>query len=313
MDSMNKDLKDLSLLNLIKVFWGQKFVIIFITSLFAILSIVISLSIPNKYTSSSILIAIESSESSSTSNLISRYGGIASLAGVQIPSSGGEDRGELALQIIKSKGFLNHLFRIDPTLVQKIFAAKKYDPKSKEIIYDDNIFDSTRGAWVRKVKGGKAKRPSYVEVFKEYSEIMNISKDKRTGFITLNITHISPEFSRYLSQLIINEANNIVRERDLENANKALEYLNKELESTQQSSIKDSMNEIIKSQLEKKMLAFVRNDYLLETIDQPFLPEKKSSPGRSLIVIFSTTLGFFISLLSSIFLHYRRTLKSSLT
>ena len=130
---------------------------------------------------------------------------------------------------------------------------------------------------------------------------MNISKDKRTGFITLNITHISPEFSRYLSQLIINEANNIVRERDLENANKALEYLNKELEGTQQSSIKDSMNEIIKSQLEKKMLAFVRNDYLLETIDQPFLPEKKSSPGRSLIVIFSTTLGFFISLLSSIF------------
>ena len=61
------------------------------------------------------------------------------------------------------------------------------------------------------------------------------------------------------------------------------------------------------------MLAFVRNDYLLETIDQPFLPRKKSSPGRSLIVIFSTTLGFFISLLSSIFLHYRRTLKSSLT
>ena len=52
---------------------------------------------------------------------------------------------------------------------------------------------------------------------------------------------------------------------------------------------------VIRQQLKIKMLASVREDYLVTVIDEPFVPEIKSSPSRFLITIIGAFLGFFIS------------------
>mgnify|MGYP003326580439 FL=1 len=45
------------------------------------------------------------------------------------------------------------------------------------------------------------------------------------------------------------------------------------------------------------MFAEVRTNYLINPLDQPFLPELKSSPNRARICISGTILGFFIGIL----------------
>ena len=77
----------------------------------------------------------------------------------------------------------------------------------------------------------------------------------------------------------------------------SLEYLYSELAKTKQIEIKNSINQLILSELRRQMFAEVRTNYLINPLDQPFLPELKSSPNRAKICISGTILGFFIGIL----------------
>ena len=46
------------------------------------------------------------------------------------------------------------------------------------------------------------------------------------------------------------------------------------------------------------MLSEVNNEYLVETIDEPFIPEEKSGPSRILIILIGSIIGFAISIIS---------------
>ena len=61
------------------------------------------------------------------------------------------------------------------------------------------------------------------------------------------------------------------------------------------SQIRDSMSQLIETQLQKQMLTQIGDDYLIEFIDKSYLPEDKSSPQRSIFLIFGLFLGFIFS------------------
>ena len=92
----------------------------------------------------------------------------------------------------------------------------------------------------------------------------------------------------------VSEMNNIIRESDLALAEKAIDYLETELQDIPQLDLKQSTNQLLEAQLNKKMYATVMQDYVLQFIDPPIIPERKSSPWRSMIVIFGSLLGAFL-------------------
>ena len=126
--------------------------------------------------------------------------------------------------------------------------------------------------------------------------IVSVSKSK-SGFITISVTHESPEFAYTFLSLIINELNTLSRKKDLIESEDSLGYLYSELAKTKQIEIKDSINKLILSELRRQMFAEVRTNYLINPLDKPFLPELKSSPNRAKICISGTILGFFIGIL----------------
>ena len=91
----------------------------------------------------------------------------------------------------------------------------------------------------------------------------------------------------------VSEMNNIIRESDLALAEKAIDYLETELQDIPQLDLKQSTNQLLEAQLNKKMYATVMQDYVLQFIDPPIIPERKSSPWRSMIVIFWKSSGRF--------------------
>jgi LPS O-antigen subunit length determinant protein (WzzB/FepE family) len=76
------------------------------------------------------------------------------------------------------------------------------------------------------------------------------------------------------------------------------------MEDYTQVGIQASIGQLIESQLKTKMLANVRENYLLDPIDSPMLPDMKSKPYRAKIVVIGTLIGFVISLLITIILSY---------
>jgi LPS O-antigen subunit length determinant protein (WzzB/FepE family) len=52
------------------------------------------------------------------------------------------------------------------------------------------------------------------------------------------------------------------------------------------------------------MMASIHDDYVLIALDPPFVPEKKSGPIRSLIVILSTMVAGMLSVMFVLVRHY---------
>ena len=56
---------------------------------------------------------------------------------------------------------------------------------------------------------------------------LSVQEDLTTGFITITIQHISPEFAHKLTSLIIQEINSVIKKKDVEESIKAIDFLEK--------------------------------------------------------------------------------------
>ncbi len=299
----------------LKDIWKLRLRIILITFAFGVLSVFIALNVPNKYKSSVLLSVVDqnSSEISSISSLASQYGGIASLAGINLPSAGNSDRSAFAISTIKSRSFLKLLVEKDQQILPKLLASKSYDASRGVINFDSRLYDSENSKWIRKPTNQYGVIPTYLELHERFDkEFLSVSQDKVTGYINLSVIHISPIFAKDLLDLIVETLNESSRLNDLEESQKALDYLYKiRLQSTQ-DSVKDSINKLIEAQLKTQMMANIQDEYLVSILDESFVPEKKYLPSRALICILITFLGFFLCIVFSLSSTLYRDVKSNL-
>ena len=277
------------LLNLISD--GKKLIIL-ITAVFALCSVLVALSLTNYYKSQTVLTTTDGSNEMAS---LSRYNSIASLAGISMPSSG-IDKGSLIVNTIMSRAFLKHLLSFEDIL-PSIMAAKSYDIETKKLVFNSKIYDATNKQWF----GAK---PSYIETYDVYMKQLTVTYDANLGLIRLHTEHISPIFAKEFLDLIIKEADTLLRQKDLKQSSDAIDYLIAEISKTSLVEIKSSINHLIQSQLETQMLAKISTDYALMVIEPPFIPEKKFKPSRSLICLFGIILGFVTGILWILRQHY---------
>ncbi len=301
MDINNKN-DGIDLLEIFSVIWSFKFTIASVISVFSIVAILYSISLTNVYTSSALLQVNDSDEKNSLSSLNSQFGGIASIAGVSLPS-GASKKSDYAIETIKSRDFLKHLLEFEG-ITENLFAAKSFDRTSKKILHDADLFDSNSGKWIREAPIGRNKEPSYLEIYPVYSELLNISIDSETNFISISFTHLSPFFAEEFLNLVIKELNTVSKLRDLEESTLALGFLQNQLAKVQQTDIRKSLNTLIETQLKTKMFANIRKDYLVSSIDSSFVPETKSYPSRLIICLLGAFLGMIVSILYVLLRHY---------
>ena len=288
--SVNFD-DEVDLIKLFKIIMDGKKVIISGFILSALISILYSLSLTNYYLSESILSIRDNSQASS----ISQYSGAAAMLGVNLPASG-ENKTMEVIELVQSRKFVEHLLTFENTL-PSIMAAERFNGNTNKLIFDLEKYDPSTGTW--KMRSDDLPQvPSYLEVHEVYNkELLKINHDIQTGFIKLSVEHISPFFAKQFLDLIINEANTLLRKKDLELSSQAIDFLESQLSQTSFTEIRKSINTLIESQLETQMMAKIYQDYILETIDPPFVPEKKSKPSRSIIVIVSSVLGTSLAIL----------------
>jgi len=283
---------EIDLRELFNALWAEKKLIILITTIFAIGSVAYSLALTNYFKSESLLLARSTTETQG----LSQYSGLAAMAGVSLPSSG-EDKAVQTIELIKSRKFVKHLLTFE-NILPSMMAAKSYNSESQELLFDQKLYDSETKTWKKKPI------PSYIETHKTYTGMVSISQDIKTGFISINIEHISPVFAKDLLDLIISESNELLRKKDMEESKQGLEYLTAELSKTPFIEIKESINSLIEAQLETQMLTQINEDYVLTKIEPPFIPEEKSRPSRSLICLLGTMLGGMLSVAIVFIRHY---------
>lgn len=284
---------EIDLRELFNVLWTAKKLIILITAIFAFGSVIYSLSLNDYYKSGSIFLA----RSASGNQGLSQYSGLAAMAGITLPSSSGEDKAAQMIELIKSRKFVKHLMTFE-NILPSILAAKSYNNSTQELLFNQRLYESETKTW----KNNEI--PSYLKAHSAYLNMLSIAQDKKTGFIYINIEHISPVFAKDFLELIIRESNELIRKKDMEESKQGLEYLTSELSKTPFVAIKESINALIEVQLETQMMAQINQDYILTEIEPPFIPEQKSKPSRTFICVAGTILGGILSVLIVLIRHY---------
>ena len=295
---------EIDLKELFMVLWSGKFLITGITGIAAIASVVIALMLPNIYTANSLLAPAEQS-GGGMSALMQQYGGLASLAGVSLP--GGEDgsRAQLGMQLMKSRAFIGD-FVERRDILPELMAVKAWDAGSGQIVFDPESYDAASKTWVREVEAPKLPTPSAQEAHKAFSEILSVSQDKQTGYITVSINHQSPTVAAQWVSWLVEDVNSAVKAQDVSEAEKSIEYLREQVTNTSLADLQAVFFDLIQSQTETVMLAEVRQEYVFKTIDPAVSPEEKSKPSRALICVLGTLLGGMLGVVIVLIRHYAR-------
>jgi uncharacterized protein involved in exopolysaccharide biosynthesis len=295
---------EIDLKELFMVLWGGKWLISAVTGLAAAISVVVALSLPNIYTASALLAPAESS-GGGLSGLMKQYGGLASLAGVSLPGGEEGSRAQLGMQLMKSRAFIGD-FVERRDILPELMAVESWDAGSGNIVFDPASYDDASKTWVRDVEPPKSPVPSAQEAHKAFSEILGVSQDKQTSYVTVSIDHQSPVIAAQWVNWLVEDVNTAVRAQDVSEAQKSIEYLKQQVANTSLADLQAMFFELIQSQTETVMLAEVRPEYVFKTIDPAVVPEEKSKPSRALICVLGTLLGGMLGVVIVLIRHYAR-------
>lgn len=310
---MNKDYKnvfenELDIRDLFLILFKRKLLISIITSTAAILSITYSLSLPNIYTSKTLLAPV-STDDSLSSKLGGSFSSLAGLSGFTLPGENAT-KGKEGIERIRSFEFFS-TYLLPNIKLEDIFAVKNWDSSTNTIIYNKKLFNQKESKWVRKVSHPKKIIPSDQEAYEKYIDIMRITENKQTSFVTLSIDHESPIMAKNWVEIIIKNINQSMREEEEKKAQSSINFLNESAKLTNIQSLKDAISSLLESQMQILMLAASNDDYIFKIIDSPIAPEEKSSPRRALICIIGTLLGVALSLFITFFQYYREAYRKS--
>lgn len=296
-ENKNIDNDEIDVIELISALWKHKLKIIILTLTFAICSVFYALSIPNQYFANTLLIAAQSDQNN-ISNL-GQIGGLASLAGVNIGSSNQASESDIAIEVMQSRSFIED-FILENELSVNLMAAIGWNESSKKLVFDDKIYDVKSNKWLIENKLGDF-GPSSWELFLKFSSILDVTKDKQTGFISVSIEFYSPLLSKEWLDLYVNAINGYMKEKKLIEVTRNIEYLQNEINKTSVSEMREVFYTIIEEQTKNKMLAAVNPEYAFKVVNPSMIPVEKSKPNRSFICIMSTLFGLILSVVSILF------------
>lgn len=293
---------EIDLRELFKVIWQGKWIIIVTTFVFAVTSVIYVLSLPDIYKSEALLAPV--TEDSSL-KVPGQLGGLAALAGVNLGAMGGDDKTGLALEILKSREFLGRFIEKYDLLIP-VMAVKGWSRDSNSLEIDGDIYNNETKQWVRKVKSPFVSKPSVQETYKEFTKLLQVSQNTTTGMITLSVEYYSPYIAKEWADNLIKEINEDMRQRELQEADSSIAYLNNQIAQTNLADVRTMLFSLIEEQTKTLMLANVRDEYVLKTIDPAIVSEMKNKPQRPFIVILTVLVGGFLSIFMILFMNFIR-------
>jgi uncharacterized protein involved in exopolysaccharide biosynthesis len=280
---------DIDLRKLFRVLWDGKWLIGGITIAAAVTSVIFALMLPNIYRAEVLLAPNDQERVGGVSALAAQYGGLASLAGINLPA-GSTDKTALGLEVLKSRKFISEFVERHDILVP-LMAAEGWNADSGELEIDLDSYDVVEKRWIREVSPPKKTIPSMQEAYQAFMKLLSVSQDKKSGFVKVAVEHYSPTIAKQWVDWLVEDINSIIMQEDVEEAQRAIEYLNEQIRNTSLADLQGVFSRLIEEQTKTVMLARMSNEYLLTTLDPAVIPELKSKPKRSLIVLLGTLLG----------------------
>jgi len=269
---------EIDLLEYWHVIWKRKKMILSVSFAAVLLAVVYSLTLTNIYRAE-VLLAPVGGEENKQSGLSAALGGLGGLASMADISLGGSSTAE-NLAVLKSREFIWKFVK---------------DNKLTPILFAD-AWDSVRKRWK---ESDPKKQPGMWSAYRTLTGIMKVNVDHKTGLVTISIEWKDPVLAAKWANTLVGRLNGYLRHKAVARIEANLIYLNKELNRTHVADMRQTLFELISQEQKKAMLANTQEQYAFRVLDAAVPPDVKFKPKRRLIVILSTFIAGFLTVLAA--------------
>lgn len=249
-----------------------------ITAASTLIALLAAFLLPPVYRAEVLLAPVSQDKSEGLSAIASQYGDLAALAGINLGPS--KDKTSEYIAALKSRS-LSVSYIKEANLMPVLFASK---------------WDAVKKQW-----NDGANAPTEWKAFELWDkDIRRVNLDKRTGLVTLIVEWKDSALAAKWANDFTKHVNSKLRTEAVEEAEKSIAYLEKQLPTTTSVEVQQAIYRLIETQTKKKMLASTRGEYAFSTIDPAVTPERKHKPRRTILVITGLLLGLVGSVIVAI-------------
>lgn len=232
-----------------------------------------------KYRAEVVIVPVKADDArAALSSMVGQLGGLASLAGLAMPSGGNKDE---YLQYLNSSNFTGRFIE-DEKLLPVLFADR---------------WDPAKGRWTVESPEDVPTLADGVRMFDR--TIRSVQEDRRTGIVKLSIVWTDREVAAHWANLLVQRVNRDLRQRAIEESQASINYLNAELAKTNVIELREAIYRLLENQLKSVMLANVREQYAFKVIDAAIAPDADDfvRPKRFAMMLLGAVFGGMFGLM----------------
>jgi uncharacterized protein involved in exopolysaccharide biosynthesis len=254
-----------------------------ITAASTLIALLIAFLLPPVYRAEVLLAPVSEDKSEGLSAIARQYGDVAALAGISLGSS--KDKTAEYIAALKSRS---------------LSVAFINEENLKPVLFPRN-WNNENKKW-----NDSSKIPTDWDAFKVFDEdIRTVRIDRKTGLVTLVIEWKDAALAAKWANRLVIRVNTRLRNEAIEEAERNIGYLEKQLISSSAVEIQQAIYRLIEGQTKKKMVANTREEYAFTVIDSAVPPEEIARPKRLFIVLF----GFIVGIVAGITAAWLRRVK----
>jgi uncharacterized protein involved in exopolysaccharide biosynthesis len=259
--------------DLLQAIVRRRVMVISVTALITALATAVAFLMTPVYRAEVVMLPVKD-EDSGLKSIVGQFGGLASLAGVNLPSGGQQEE---VVAILESRAFTAAFIR-DRDLLPVLFA---------------NRWDADARAW-----RDPADEPSLEEAVEFFNtKVRDVGNVEGARIVTLAVEWPDAGLAADWANDLAARLNESVRRRDIARAERSIEYLNRQIEKTQVQEVRRALFRLLENQLKTVMLAQVNDEYVMRVIDPAVVAPADDfvRPKRALIIAVGFVLGLVMA------------------
>lgn len=282
---------EIDLRELFGALWRGKFLIMLCVIAAIALAAVYLRSAERKYTVRYVFAPVASENSGPN---LGGLGGLASLAGVSLPSSSSGDFLTFKF-LLKSEEVAAQILE-DKSLTQTIFASE-WDTETQSYRKPPDGQYTPYIRTVKKLLTGQDPKdyipPNAARLSDWLSKAFSSSEDRDTGFLTLSAETPKPDLMIRVMAKATEQTDRLLKERYIASAEQTMGFYQQQLAKARAREHREALAKLIAQEDQKLMLASKGTYFVAEPLTEPSLSLNPTSPKASLVLALSVVLGGF--------------------
>lgn len=283
---------EIDLAQLARTLWdGRRTIVVTVTAAIFIACAYLNL-VDREYTVSMVLKSVQEENQPSS---LAGLGGIASFAGIDLPSGSNADFSSFPL-LMQSREVAERLLS-DDEMMRSLF-EDEWDLDAKAWRQPERSGLRSILSYVKSILTGNPSAP-YVSpdaarLADLIFETVSASIDSKSELLNVSAETEDPALIRRLIEQVVLSSDTLLRERFIKEGSSALEFYKAQLSRAQSGEHREALAQLIVQEEQKLMLATRSSSYVAEVFRGPDISLEPTSPKSILVLALSLVIGLVI-------------------